>query len=66
MLGWAADIRVPGRSSAEVAEFAGKIKGGGVGYYPDADFVHLDSGRARRWQYKRPAPRKTAKPAPKK
>jgi len=53
MLGWAADIRVPGRGAAEVADFAGKLGGGGVGYYPDAAFVHLDSGRPRSWQVKR-------------
>lgn len=23
---------------------------GGVGYYPESDFVHLDTGRVRRWQ----------------
>ena len=22
---------------------------GGVGYYPDSDFVHIDTGRVRRW-----------------
>lgn len=66
MLGWAADIRVPGRSPAEVAEFAGDLKTGGVGLYPGAAFVHLDSGRARRWEYKRPPPRKKAKSSVKK
>jgi uncharacterized protein YcbK (DUF882 family) len=66
MLGWAADIRVPGRAPSEVAEFAEKLKAGGVGHYASAAFVHLDSGRARRWDYKPPAPRKGAKPSPKK
>lgn len=60
MLGWAADIRVPGRTPAEVAEFAGKLKAGGVGYYPAAAFVHLDSGRARSWKVK--PPRRPASP----
>lgn len=60
MLGWAADIRVPGHTPAEVKEFSGKLGAGGVGYYPDTAFVHLDAGRPRRWEVrKRPAPKKT-------
>ncbi len=59
MLGWAADIRVPGHSTAEVADFAAKMNEGGVGYYPDAAFVHLDSSRSRRWEV-----RKKSKPGP--
>lgn len=54
MLGWAVDIRVPGRTPAEVAELAGRLNSGGVGYYPAAAFVHLDSGRPRRWEAKPP------------
>jgi uncharacterized protein YcbK (DUF882 family) len=62
MLGWAADIRIPGRSPAEVADFAAKINEGGVGFYPDAAFVHLDSGRPRRWEVrKKPKPGPAAK-----
>lgn len=60
MLGWAADIRVPGRTPAEVAAFAGRLNAGGVGYYPAAAFVHLDSGRARNWEVK--PPRRPASP----
>ncbi len=63
MLGWAADIRVPGRSPAEVADFAAKMKEGGVGYYPDAAFVHLDSSRPRHWEVrKKSKPPRPAKP----
>jgi len=60
MLGWAADIRVPGQGPARVAGFARKMRAGGVGYYPDAAFVHLDAGRARYWKTCRssPAPRR--------
>lgn len=65
MLGWAADIRVPGRTPAEVSEFARALNAGGVGHYPQAAFVHLDSGRARHWEFK-PAPRKPAKALKKK
>lgn len=61
MLGWAADIRVPGRTPAEIAEFASRLDAGGVGLYTDAAFVHLDAGRPRHWQVKRPeAPAKKA------
>jgi uncharacterized protein YcbK (DUF882 family) len=60
MLGWAADIRVPGRTALQVAAFARTLRAGGVGYYPDAAFVHLDVGRLRQWTVRR------AKPAPKK
>ncbi|MDD5209474.1 MAG: DUF882 domain-containing protein [Elusimicrobiales bacterium] len=59
MLGWAADIRVPGHSTAEVADFAAKMHEGGVGFYPDAAFVHLDSSRPRHWEV-----RKKSRPAP--
>ena len=58
MLGWAADIRVPGRTHAEVAEFAAALGAGGVGHYEAAAFVHLDSGRARSWKTPLQAPRK--------
>ena len=49
MLGWAADIRAPGRTARQVAAFARGLGAGGVGYYPDAAFVHLDAGRPRYW-----------------
>jgi len=26
------------------------LKGGGVGYYPGSNFVHLDVGRVRTWE----------------
>ncbi len=26
-----------------------QMKGGGVGYYPKSDFVHVDVGRVRYW-----------------
>lgn len=56
MLGWAADIRVPGRTPLEVADFAARLGAGGVGHYPDAAFVHLDAGRTRSWEVKKPEP----------
>ncbi len=49
MYGMAADIRVPGRYLANVHRAATALHGGGVGYYPRADFVHVDVGRVRYW-----------------
>lgn len=57
MLGWAADIRIPGYSSTRVRNFARKKWVGGIGYYPYKGFVHLDVGKARYWAVNRP-PRK--------
>jgi uncharacterized protein YcbK (DUF882 family) len=45
----AIDIRVPGVSSAEVRDAALALGRGGVGYYAQSDFVHVDVGRVRRW-----------------
>lgn len=47
--GKAIDIRMPGRDLASVHKAALAAKGGGVGYYPDSQFVHLDTGRPRHW-----------------
>jgi uncharacterized protein YcbK (DUF882 family) len=54
MLGWAADIRVPGYSPSQVESYARKMRAGGVGYYPDTGFTHLDAGRPRHWVVRRP------------
>lgn len=45
----AIDIRIPGLRPSVYREAALKLKRGGVGYYPDSQFVHVDSGRVRRW-----------------
>jgi len=45
----AADIRLPGLSSLAVAHYANGLGLGGVGYYPDSNFVHVDSGPHRVW-----------------
>ncbi len=47
--GKAIDIRMPGQQLANVHKAALAAKGGGVGYYPDSQFVHLDTGRTRNW-----------------
>lgn len=47
--GRAADIRIPGRDLAMVNKAARRLQSGGVGYYPESQFVHLDTGRVRNW-----------------
>jgi uncharacterized protein YcbK (DUF882 family) len=49
MKGWAVDVSLPECELKDVHAAALELKLGGVGYYPDADFVHLDVGRVRRW-----------------
>lgn len=49
MEGMAIDIRVPHRPLASVRDAALALKGGGVGYYPRGNYLHLDTGRIRRW-----------------
>ena len=49
MQGMAIDIRVPGRPLANLRDAALTTRGGGVGYYPSSDFVHVDVGPVRRW-----------------
>lgn len=49
MRGMAIDIRLPGRSLSELRKAAVALKRGGVGYYPDPGFVHVDTGRVRYW-----------------
>jgi uncharacterized protein YcbK (DUF882 family) len=45
----AADIRVAGVESGEVAEYAEWLQIGGVGRYPGSGFTHVDSGPIRTW-----------------
>jgi uncharacterized protein YcbK (DUF882 family) len=49
MLGQAIDIRIPGVKLSELYRVALSLRGGGVGYYPEANFVHVDVGRVRTW-----------------
>lgn len=49
MDGMAIDLRVPGRDLARVRAAALALARGGVGYYPGDGFVHVDTGRVRRW-----------------
>jgi uncharacterized protein YcbK (DUF882 family) len=49
LVGQAIDIRSPGRALSNLRKAAMALKGGGVGYYPKSDFVHVDIGRVRYW-----------------
>jgi uncharacterized protein YcbK (DUF882 family) len=49
LVGKAIDIRVPGRALSNLRKAAMALKGGGVGYYPKSDFIHVDIGRVRYW-----------------
>lgn len=49
LTGRAIDIRVPGRRLKDVRGAALAMAAGGVGYYPSSNFLHLDTGRVRRW-----------------
>jgi uncharacterized protein YcbK (DUF882 family) len=45
----AVDIRISGVSTSSLRDAALALHRGGVGYYADSAFVHVDVGRARRW-----------------
>lgn len=47
--GQAVDVRLPGVPLARLRDAGLALRRGGVGYYPASDFVHLDTGRVRRW-----------------
>jgi len=49
LLGKAIDVRLRNVDSRDLRDAALKIKRGGVGYYAKSDFVHMDTGRVRRW-----------------
>ena len=49
LLGKAIDVRLRNVDSRDLRDAALKIKRGGVGYYEKSDFVHIDTGRVRRW-----------------
>jgi uncharacterized protein YcbK (DUF882 family) len=49
MEGKAIDIRLPGQDLAKLHKAAMAERSGGVGYYPESQFVHMDVGRVRYW-----------------
>lgn len=47
--GMAIDLRLPDRDLKDLRSAALALAGGGVGYYPRSDFVHMDTGPVRTW-----------------
>jgi len=48
-LGMAVDLRLPGSKLEDLRDMAVGLQGGGVGYYPKSDFIHIDTARIRQW-----------------
>jgi uncharacterized protein YcbK (DUF882 family) len=49
MLAEAIDIRLSGVPASALRDAALSLHRGGVGYYHDSNFVHVDVGPVRRW-----------------
>lgn len=49
MLGKAIDVRMPDIETGRLRAIAMKLQYGGVGFYPDSAFVHIDTGSVRAW-----------------
>ena len=49
LVGKAIDVRLPDVATAKLRDVGLSLARGGVGYYAASDFVHLDTGRVRRW-----------------
>jgi len=49
LLGKASDIRIEGVALDHLHRAALSLRAGGVGYYPQSDFVHVDVGPVRQW-----------------
>ena len=49
MEGRAIDVRLPGIALADLRDAAWSLQAGGVGFYAAQQFVHIDTGRVRRW-----------------
>ncbi len=47
----AIDIRVAGVQTSALRDVALSLRGGGVGYYPVSQFVHVDVGPVRQWTF---------------
>ena len=49
LLGNAIDVRLSDVETRVLYETALTLQAGGVGYYAESDFVHVDTGRVRNW-----------------
>lgn len=49
LTGQAVDLRMPGYSTRKLRDVAVRLRAGGVGYYADSNFVHVDTGKVRTW-----------------
>jgi uncharacterized protein YcbK (DUF882 family) len=49
LLGKAIDVRLEGVDTESLRDAAIRLQRGGVGYYEVSNFVHMDTGRVRRW-----------------
>jgi uncharacterized protein YcbK (DUF882 family) len=49
MQGMAIDIRMPGIRTSVLRDAALSLQRGGVGYYANSDFIHVDVGAVRHW-----------------
>lgn len=49
MVGKAIDVRLTDVKTSSLRKAAMSLKRGGVGYYAQSDFVHMDTGRVRYW-----------------
>ena len=47
--GKAIDVRLRGLDTRALRDTALQLSRGGVGYYAQSDFVHVDTGRVRYW-----------------
>jgi uncharacterized protein YcbK (DUF882 family) len=47
--GRAIDVRLTSAKIADLRTAALSLKSGGVGYYPESNFVHVDTGKFRSW-----------------
>jgi uncharacterized protein YcbK (DUF882 family) len=47
--GRAIDVRLTSAKTAALRDAALALKSGGVGYYPESNFVHVDTGKFRTW-----------------
>jgi len=47
--GQAIDLRMQGKSLSKIYHTALNMRRGGVGFYPDSEFVHVDTGPIRTW-----------------